>query len=128
MRSAGAYCSSVSTRPPSGTVTLLCTAIQDALRRWDEAPAEMAAAEPLHDRVVREAIESHGGHLFLTDADGFRAAFSTAGSAAEAAVAAQRALRADGTTGPQCGWRCTLVRRPGGTATTPGPNSTGWSG
>src|SRR4051812_22274237 len=55
----------------------------------------MAAAQGVHDRVVREAIESHGGHVFLADADGFRAAFATAGSAAEAAVAAQRALRAD---------------------------------
>ncbi|HZC70128.1 MAG TPA: hypothetical protein VE442_05505, partial [Jatrophihabitans sp.] len=89
----------MSGRPPSGTVTFLCTAIQDALRRWDEAPAEMAAAQQIHDRVVREAIESHGGHVFLADADGFRAAFATAGSAAEAAVAAQRAVQADATTG-----------------------------
>lgn len=80
-------------------MTFLCTAIQDALQRWDEAPAEMGAAQRVHDRVVREAIESHGGHVFLADADGFRAAFDTAGSAAAAAVAAQRALRADAATG-----------------------------
>ncbi|HET6877870.1 MAG TPA: LuxR C-terminal-related transcriptional regulator [Jatrophihabitans sp.] len=86
-------------RPPSGTVTFLCTAIQDAVRRWDDAPAEMAAARQAHDRVVREAIESHGGHVFLADADGFRAAFATAGNAADAAVAAQRALRAHATGG-----------------------------
>jgi len=78
-------------------VTLLCTAIPDALLRWDEAPDEMAAARPTHDRVVRQAIEGHGGHVFTTDTDGFRAAFATAGSAAAAAVAAQQGLRADGT-------------------------------
>ena len=50
-------------------MTFLCTAIQDALRRWDEAPAEMAAAQQIHDRVVREAIESHGGHVLLADAE-----------------------------------------------------------
>ena len=82
-------------RPPSGTVTFLFTGIQDFLRRWDEAPAEMAAAQRVHDRIVREAIEGHGGHVFGTDGDGFRAAFATALSAAEAAVDAQRALRAD---------------------------------
>ena len=86
-------------RPPSGTVTFLFTGIQDFLRRWDEAPAEMAAAQRVHDRIVREAIEGHGGHVFATDGDGFRAAFATAASAAEAAVEAQRTLRADTTIG-----------------------------
>ena len=36
------------------------------MRRWDEAPAEMAAAPPVHDAIVREAIEGHGGHVFAT--------------------------------------------------------------
>jgi predicted ATPase/class 3 adenylate cyclase/DNA-binding CsgD family transcriptional regulator len=85
--------------PPSGTVTFLCTAIPDALQQWDETPAEMAAAQEVHDRVVREAIETSGGYVFRADADGFRAAFATAGSAAEAAVAAQRALHADAAAG-----------------------------
>ncbi len=75
-------------------MTFLCTAIQDPLQQWDEAPAETAAAQQVHDRVVREAIQSHGGLVFHADADGVRAAFATAGSAAEAAVAAQHALRA----------------------------------
>ncbi|HLY84717.1 MAG TPA: hypothetical protein VKQ71_17160, partial [Acidimicrobiales bacterium] len=86
-------------RPPSGTVTFLFTSIPDALRRWDEAPAEMAAAQRVHDAIVREAIEGHGGHVFGTDADGFCAAFATAASAAEAAVEAQRRLRAEATIG-----------------------------
>ena len=86
-------------RPPSGTVTFLFTGIQDVLRRWDEAPAEMAAAQRVHDRIVREAIEGHGGHVFATDGDGFRAAFATAAGAAEAAVEVQRTLRADTTIG-----------------------------
>ena len=44
---------------------------------------------------MREAIEGHGGHVFATDGDGFRAAFATAAGAAEAAVEVQRTLRAD---------------------------------
>jgi predicted ATPase/DNA-binding CsgD family transcriptional regulator len=80
-------------------VTFLFTSIQDARRRWDEAPAEMAAAQEIHDAIVQGAIEGHGGHVFATDPDGFRAAFATAASAAEAAVEAQRKLRTDATVG-----------------------------
>jgi class 3 adenylate cyclase len=85
-------------RPPSGTVTFLFTSIQDSLRRWDEAPAEMAGGQRVHDAIVQEAIEGHGGHVFATDGDGYCAAFATAASAAEAAVEAQRKPRA-GTVG-----------------------------
>jgi class 3 adenylate cyclase len=78
-------------------VTFLFTSIPDSLRRWDEAPAEMAAGQRVHDAIVRDAIEGHGGHVFATEPDGFCAAFATAASAAEAAVEAQRRLLADAT-------------------------------
>jgi len=45
-----------------------------------------------HDEIMREAIESHGGHVVKTTGDGFHAAFATARDALEAALAAQRAL------------------------------------
>jgi len=77
-----AYGANVPVRPPSGTVTFLFTSIQDSLRRWDEAPAEMAAAQRVHDAIVRDAIEGHGGYVFATDGDGFCAAFATVASAA----------------------------------------------
>jgi predicted ATPase len=80
-------------------VTFLVTSIQDALRRWDEAPAQMAAGQQVHDAIVQDAIEGHGGHVFASDGDGFCAAFATAASAAEAAVEAQRKLRADAAIG-----------------------------
>jgi predicted ATPase/class 3 adenylate cyclase/DNA-binding CsgD family transcriptional regulator len=86
----------MSVRMPSGTVTFLVTGIQDAARRWDEAPAEMAAAMQVHDRIVRSAIEGHGGFVFDTGSDGFRAAFATVAEAAAAAVDAQRGLRGFG--------------------------------
>ena len=59
----------------------------------------MAAAQRVHDAIVRDAIERHGGYVFATDGDGFGAAFATAASAARAAVEAQRKLRADATIG-----------------------------
>jgi class 3 adenylate cyclase len=109
-------------------VTFLFTSIQDSLRRWDEAPAEMAAAKGVHDAMVRDAIEGHGGHVFATDGDSFCAAFATAASAAGAAVEAQRKLRADATIGIAVRMVCTPERRSGMTATTPGARSTGRHG
>ncbi len=89
----------MSVRIPSGTVTFLITGIQDATRLWDEAPAEMAAAVRVHDGIVRAAIEDNGGFVYATGDDGFSAAFATVAKAAEAAVDAQRRLRADATIG-----------------------------
>src|SRR5690349_12602647 len=94
-RAAIAYRTPMPVRMPSGTVTFLVTGVQDATRRWDEAPAEMAAAVRLHDGIVRAAIEGHGGFVFATGDDGFCAAFATVAKAAEAAVDAQRRLRAE---------------------------------
>src|SRR3954447_8187126 len=77
---------------PQGTVTFLFTDIEDPTRRWGEAPPDMAAALRLHDALVRDAIEDHGGYVFATGGDGFSAAFSTAADAATAAVVSQQSL------------------------------------
>jgi predicted ATPase/class 3 adenylate cyclase len=83
----------VPVQPPSGTVTFLCTDIEDATRLWESVPADMTAAVQAHDAVVRSAIERHGGYVFVTAGDGFCAAFSSAVDAVSAAVESQRALR-----------------------------------
>ena len=75
---AGGYGSGMPARPPSGTVTFLFTDIQDSTRLWEEAPAEMATTLPVHDTILRGAIERHGGYVFATGGDGLCAAFSTA--------------------------------------------------
>ena len=77
---------------PTGTVTFLCTGVEDVARLWEEAPTEMAGALQRHDRIVRGAIEAHGGYVFATAEDSFSAAFATAGDAANAAVEAQQQL------------------------------------
>ncbi|HZX54752.1 MAG TPA: adenylate/guanylate cyclase domain-containing protein, partial [Ilumatobacteraceae bacterium] len=82
-------------KPPSGTVTFLFTDIQDSRRLWESGPAEMAAALPAHDAVLRAAIERHDGYVFATGGDGFCAVFSTAANAVAAAVESQRELSAD---------------------------------
>ena len=80
---------------PSGTITFLCTGIEDSSRRWEDSAADMADAVRAHDAVVRRAVEAHGGYVFGTDGDGYRVAFSTALDAVTAAIAAQEALHSD---------------------------------
>jgi predicted ATPase len=56
----------------------------------------MRSALAVHDQTVRGALESAGGLVFATGGDGFGAAFSRAGEAVAAALAAQRRLAARG--------------------------------
>ena len=77
---------------PSGTVTFLFTDLEGSTRLWEEHPEAMKAVLARHDAMLREAIESHGGHVVKTTGDGFHAAFATAQDAVEAATNAQLAL------------------------------------
>jgi class 3 adenylate cyclase len=47
-----------------------------------------------HERIVREALKSHGGSELKTTGDGFMASFSSATRALESAIAMQRAFAA----------------------------------
>ena len=80
---------------PSGTVTFLFTDIEGSTRLWETAPAEMRMALARHDEIVREAVQSGGGHVFSTGGDGFAVAFGRAGDAVLAAVKARRDLTAE---------------------------------
>ena len=81
--------------PPSGTVTFLFTDIEGSTRLWATQHDAMQASLARHDALVRQSIEASGGYVFKTAGDAFCAAFATAPSAIEAALAAQRALRAE---------------------------------
>jgi predicted ATPase/class 3 adenylate cyclase len=78
--------------PPSGTVTFLFTDIEGSTKLWEKNPEDMRSALARHDRILRSAIEAHGGHVFKTVGDAFCAAFPTAPETLEAALSAQRAL------------------------------------
>ena len=80
---------------PSGTVTFLFTDIEGSTRLWETQREAMTAALARHDALLRQCIEERGGHIFKTAGDAFCAAFATASSAVEAALAAQRSLRAE---------------------------------
>src|SRR5438876_5843382 len=81
--------------PPSGTVTFLFTDIEGSTRLWATQHDAMRASLARHDALLRQSIEAHGGHVFKTAGDAFCAALATATRAVEAALAAQRALRAE---------------------------------
>lgn len=55
----------------------------------------MSAALARHDVLMRRAITKHGGFVFKTIGDAFRAAFARPDEAIAAAVDAQRMLRAE---------------------------------
>ena len=76
----------------SGVVTFLFTDVEGSTRRWEADANAMRMALAAHDEVMRKAIEAHGGWMFKHTGDGICAAFSSPGSAVDAAVAAQRDL------------------------------------
>jgi predicted ATPase/class 3 adenylate cyclase len=77
---------------PSGVVTFLFTDIEGSTGRWETDAQAMRAALVVHDKVLRTAIEAHGGWLFKHTGDGVCAAFASPRSAVDAAITAQRAL------------------------------------
>ena len=80
---------------PSGTVTFLFTDIEGSTRLWETQREAMTTALERHDALLRQCIESRGGHIFKTVGDAFCAAFATAASAVDAALAAQRSLHTE---------------------------------
>src|SRR4029078_979255 len=87
---------------PSGTVSFLFTDLEVSTRLWEDHPEDMKVALARHDEIVRNAIESHRGHVVEGTGDGFPGVFHTAHDAIDAALDAQSALAAEpwGPTGP----------------------------
>ena len=83
-------------------MTFLFTDIEGSTRLWEDFPEAMPEALAQHDAVLRDAVESAGGHVVKTTGDGFFAVFGRAEAAVMAALATQRALAAAawGKTGP----------------------------
>ena len=85
---------------PTGAVTFLFTDVEGSTAAWENNPSGMASDLEIHDRILREVIESHGGFVFATGGDSFSAAFSSPTSALTAAAEAQRQLASS-----ECGLR-----------------------
>ena len=80
---------------PTGTVSFLFTDIVGSTRLWEKFPAQMGAALARHDKLIRAAVETHGGQVFKKVGDASYAAFGGARDSLEAAIDAQRALMAE---------------------------------
>jgi len=76
----------------TGICTFLFTDIEGSTRRWEADQHAMRAALETHNRVLREAVKSHDGHVFNYTGDGMCAVFASPRSAVDAAIAAQLAL------------------------------------
>jgi predicted ATPase/class 3 adenylate cyclase len=77
---------------PSGTLTFLFTDLERSTGLWEEHPEAMKRALARHDRILRDAVEGHGGHVVKTTGDGVHAVFGSAHEALEACLDAQSAL------------------------------------
>jgi class 3 adenylate cyclase len=76
-------------------VTFLFCDVEGSTRLWEAQGEGMRSALAVDDQIVREALESAGGLIFATGGDGFGAAFSRAGEAVSAALAALGVARDD---------------------------------
>ena len=87
---------------PTGTVTFLFTDIEASTELLRRLGDEYGSAVSLHRKVLREAVERHGGYEVDTQGDSFFFTFQRASGAVQAAIEAQRALAehewADGAT------------------------------
>jgi len=77
---------------PAGTVTFLFTDIEGSTELLARQGDRYAELQGQHARLLRIAIDEHGGSEVGTEGDAFFAAFPSAPGAVRAAVHAQRAL------------------------------------
>jgi class 3 adenylate cyclase len=75
-------------------VSLVMSDIVESTRRWAADEAAMAEDLELHDRMLRAALESAGGHVCKHTGDGLLAMFDDPAAAVDAAAAIQRAVGA----------------------------------
>ena len=77
---------------PTGIVTFLFTDIEGSTQLWEQSPLAMQSALARHDFLLRNNIETQGGHIIKTTGDGFHAAFDHATQGLTATLACQQAL------------------------------------
>jgi predicted ATPase/class 3 adenylate cyclase len=76
----------------TSSTVLLFTDIADSTRAWEEEPTAMSRALAAHDVLFADVVSAAGGRIVKHTGDGFMASFPDGGSAARAAVVAQRRL------------------------------------
>lgn len=82
----------VKTAHPTGLVTFLFTDVEGSTRLWASDTTGMSASLKVHDELLRNVIDAHGGYVFTTAGDAFCVAFAHASDAVRCARSAQGAL------------------------------------
>ena len=81
--------------PTGGFIAFLFTDIEGSSLRWLNHRAAMEKAVARHDEIIQEVVNAHAGEVFKAGGDAFYVAFARPADAVNAAVAAQRDLRAE---------------------------------
>jgi class 3 adenylate cyclase len=68
------------------TVTFLFTDVEGSTVLWDRHPGAMRDALVEHDRLIRQAVDSHHGYVFSTAGDSFAVAFERVRDALDTAL------------------------------------------
>jgi len=85
---------------PTGVVSFLFTDVEGSTRLWEADADAMGASLALHDRIMRDAISRHNGHVFSTAGDAFAVSFPTVDEATNASIQIQLGLLAADWPGP----------------------------
>src|SRR6266516_5225942 len=80
------------TELPTGTVTFVFSDVEGSTRLLRQLRDDYVAVLAQHQRLLREAFGTHGGHEVDTQGDSFFVAFLRPRDAVLGAVAAQRSL------------------------------------
>ena len=77
---------------PVGVVTVMFTDVVGSTRLWAADVEGTSRSLVIHDDIVRSAMEGHGGYVFGTAGDNFRAVFEQPQKAVNASIEVQRRL------------------------------------
>jgi class 3 adenylate cyclase len=84
---------SISSKPPTGTVTFLFTDIVGSTEMWEQHGDAFLPVLQAHNAILSAAIEQCGGFLIKTEGDAYKVAFADPAAAVRCAILAQAALQ-----------------------------------
>ena len=97
---------------PIGLVTFLFCDIEGNTRFWEEFPQEMKTVRTKYANLLHQKITEQGGVIYDEVGDVYQAAFATASTALQSALAIQQAISEDTTTQLNPGLRLALYTNP----------------
>jgi DNA-binding SARP family transcriptional activator len=105
---------------PTGVVTFVLTDIEGSSGLWEADADAMAAALELHDELIAQTVNEHGGRLLKAkgEGDATLTVFRRASDAVACSRERSRAQRGPAGSTCACGRRCTQARRMSAGATT----------